>query len=52
MHKDILMPDEYGYMKEYTIIEVANKYMGLDFFNKYAESISAFLGIFPNTFAK
>ena len=34
MGKEVLIPNEYGYEKEYTIVEVANKQMGLDFFWK------------------
>lgn len=35
MGKEILIPNEYGYEKEYIIVEVANKQMGLDFFGKH-----------------
>ena len=35
MGKEVLIPNEYGYEKEYTIVEVANKQMGLDFFGKH-----------------
>lgn len=35
MGKEVLIPSEYGYEKEYTIVEVANKQMGLDFFGKH-----------------
>ena len=35
MGKEVLIPNEYGYEKAYTIVEVANKQMGLDFFGKH-----------------
>jgi len=30
--KEVEVPDEYGSTTDHTIVEVANKYMGLDFF--------------------
>lgn len=35
MGKEVLAPNEYGYKTKYTIVEVANKQMGLDFFGKH-----------------
>ena len=35
MSKEVLIPDKYGHETEYTIVEVANKQMGLDFFGKH-----------------
>lgn len=35
MGKEVLIPNEYDYEEEYTIVEVANKQMGLDFFGKH-----------------
>ena len=35
MGKEVLIPNEYDYEKKHTIVEVANKQMGLDFFGKH-----------------
>ena len=35
--KEVPIPCEYGYEKERTIVEVANKYMGLDLFGKHVK---------------
>ena len=35
MGKEVLAPNEYGHKTKYTIVEVANKQMGLDFFGKH-----------------
>lgn len=37
MGKEIHIPNEYGYERERTIVEVANKCMGLDFFGKHVK---------------
>jgi hypothetical protein len=35
MGKEVLIPNKFGYEVEHTIVEVANKQMGLDFFGKH-----------------
>ena len=37
MGKEVMIPNEYGTEVQHTIVEVANKYMGLDFFGKHVE---------------